>query len=367
MKRPAIFILLLCVLSLAAQEEKWDVITTGEKKWELLMQDLEAARKSICLEYYCFAPDASGRLIGDILMNKAQEGIPVRLILENVVGGLTPKYYYDRMAASGVQIRYFTNPDNWPAELNYRDHRKIVVIDESIGYVGGMNLADRYHHDWRDTHLRFVGPAVADLEQVFNATWTELSGCKPAPLVRKVPESPIEIVAGSPFYPVFVKRYIQALEEARDYLYLQTPYLCPPDTLVGAMKAAASRGIDVRILVPKKTDHPSLTAVNRSFFGELIRSGVRVYEYLPRFNHSKVLVADDLHFWVGSVNLDNRSLFLNYEVCAFITDRETAAAQREAFFGLLQESHEVTREEVEAWSPGQRFIYSVPLLIKRQL
>ena len=362
-----LLLLLLCLQASGAPASEWEVILSGTRKWELLRQDLERATESICLEYFSFAPDSSGRLIGDLLKRKAEEGVAVKLIMENVIGGFTPRDYYDQMAASGVEIRYFTNPRDWPVEINYRDHRKIVVIDDHIGYVGGMNLARRYHLDWRDTHLRFTGPAVTDLKQVFCATWEELNGAKPAPQDAEKAEGPLEIVSGSPFYPVFLKKYVQLLEDARYYVYLQTPYFCPPDDLMDALKKAAARGVDVRLVVPKKTDHPTTTAINRSFFQELLEGGIRVYEYLPRFNHSKVAVADDRYFWVGSVNLDYRSFLLDYEICACITDPETAIAQKAVYLDLLEESEEVTQKEVAAWSPWRRFLYGIPRLIKRQL
>ena len=371
MRRLVLILLLLTSLpGAAALAQEMEIITSGQRKWALLMEDLRGARESICLEYYGFASDSSGRLIGDILMQKAQEGIPVRLILENFIGGLKPKAYFNRMAEAGVEICYFTDPDGWPREMDYRDHRKIVVIDGRIGYVGGMNLSNDYRLHWRDTHLRLEGDAVAQLEGIFYQTWRRL-GCSGGPenhgTASASYEGPVEIVSGGPFYPVFLKRYLQLLDQAKHYVYLQTPYFCPPDTLVSALRAAAERGVDVRLLVPEKTDHPTMTLTNQRFYPKLLEAGVRVYEYLPRFNHSKVAVSDDIQCWVGSVNLDNRSFFLDYEVCAFITGQEAAVSQKEEFLGLLEASREVTAKEVAAWSPGRRFLQWIPRLIEKEI
>jgi len=361
-------LLLTCLQTVPAGAADWEVITSGQRKWELLSRDLSSAKESICMEYYLFADDSSGRAIAGILMRKAREGIPVQLILENVTDGLMSKQLFDRMEDAGVQIRFFTDPDDWPRELNHRDHRKIVVIDSRVGYVGGMNLSDNYHNEWLDTHLRFEGSAVHELERLFFNTWTALGGG--VGTVRKtesLPPGPIEIVAGGPAYPNLLKKYLHILENAQEYVYLQTPYLSPPDTLLAALKATAERGVDVRLLIPAKTDHPVMTALNRSFFPTLLEAGIHVYEYLPCFNHGKVLVTDDSQCWIGSVNLDCRSFLINYEVLACISDKETAVSQKHYFFSLLQESREVTLEETEAWSPWRRFIDRIPRLLKGQL
>ena len=352
MLRTLLCSLLLALGTLLNAAPKLEVIHSGERKWELLLADLDQARKSICMDYYRFADDESGRAVRDVLVRKAREGIPVRLIVENIVHGFSPKRFFTEMREAGVDVRFFTDLNRWDAlsGLNCRDHRKIVVVDSRIGYVGGMNLSDNYRYHWRDTHLRIEGPSVAQLERIFYQTWSVLGGSgTPAETEADEPDDSIEFIAGGPAYPVFVKRYLRTLETAREYAYFETPYLCPPDTLVSAMKAAAARGVDVRIIVPEKTDQNLLTVANRSFFQELLEAGVRVYEYLPRFDHSKVFICDD-QCWIGSVNFDNRSLYIDYEICACLHDRETVAAQKDCFLNLLKDSHEVTPPEAASKS-----------------
>lgn len=371
-----IFFLLLLggLLPLRAQPAGLQVITSGERKWELLLQDIAGARQTIDLEYYLLADDASGRMIRDALEEKVREGVRVRLLIENVTNFSMRKAYYRQMEASGIEVRYFTDPDaylwNVLPDFNFRDHRKIVVIDRHIGYLGGMNLADRYRLDWRDTHLRLEGPAVFQLEQVFLANWRLAGGSADGNAAGNAAaerSDTVEIVAGSPHYLAFLSRYCQMLAGAQDYVYLQTPYFCPPQKLVEALKQAAGRGIDVRLLVPRKTDHLTLTAANRSFFSELLQAGVKVYEYLPRFNHSKTAVCDDCLSWIGSVNLDCRSLQINYEVAARIEDPDLARQQKATFLSLLEDAHEVTLPEVLAWPATKRALIRLPRLIRRQL
>ncbi len=362
--------LLIAIGTLLNAAPKLEVIHSGERKWELLLADLEQAQVSICMEYYRFADDESGRAVHDVLVRKALEGLPVRLIVENIVHGLMPRRFFTEMSKAGVDVRFFTDLGRWDAlsGINWRDHRKIVVIDSRIGYVGGMNLSDNYRYRWRDTHLRIEGASVEQLEHIFFQTWTALGGTgAPVNPETYTPDEDIEFIAGGPAYPVFVKRYLQALDSAQDYAYFETPYLCPPDTLVAAMKAAAARGVDVRIIVPEKADHDLLTVANQSFYPVLMEAGIRIYEYLPRFDHSKVFICDDAQCWIGSVNLDNRSLYIDYEICACIRDKETVTAQKDCFLDLLNESHEITPEEAEAKSKGRPMSRMLVRILESQL
>ena len=365
-----LFLLVLTLGGPAYAAPKLEIIHSGERKWELLLADLEQASSSICLEYYSFADDNSGREVRDVLVRKAREGVPVRLIVENVVHGFASRRFFTEMKKAGVEVRFFTDLDRWDAisGIDCRDHRKIVVIDSRIGYLGGMNLTDDYHYRWRDTHLRLEGTSVAQLEYIFHRMWVALGGSgAQEDLPSFQPDDGIEIVAGGPAYPIFVKKYLQALQTARAYAYLETPYFCPPDTLVSALQTAASRGVDVRIIIPEKTDHGFMDLANQSFFPELLEAGIRIYEYLPRFDHSKVFLFDDAQCWIGSVNFDNRSLYLDYEVCACIYDVATVIAQKTCFLDLLKECRELSATEAAIRSKGQRFREKLVRLLESQL
>ena len=351
-------ILLFAICSPLHAASEWKVIHSGERRWEMLMADLEKASSYICLECFIIRDDEAGRAIIDILMRKAAEGVEVRMLFDDISNFFLPKRFFQEMTRTGAELRFFTDLDRWDAldGISIRDHRKIVVIDGKVGYLGGMNLSDDYRYNWKDTDLRVEGPVVADLERNFYIVWTSAGGSgspHPAPFPR-CSEDPVEIIAGGPAYPVFVKMYLKLFEEAKDYIYLQTPYLCPPDTLVKAMKAAADRGVDVRILIPQKADLSFMTTANKSFYNEMLEAGVRVFEYIPSFVHSKVFSCDDRLCWIGSVNFDNRSFYLLYEIGALIHDAETAAAEKRWFLTLIEDSHEVTLEETAAWSKPHR-------------
>ena len=364
-----IILLIFCSPGLHAASE-WEIIHSGERRWDLLLADLEKATSSICLQTYTMSDDESGRAIADVLIRKAGEGIKVRMLFDDLGCASELRSFFAGMTKTGAELRFITDLTRWGAlsKINVRNHRKIVVIDGNIGYMGGMNMKDDYHFKWLDTDVRIEGPAVGELEKVFFNTWTSVGGTGPAVIPEEsLPDEQIEILAGGPAYPVFVKFFLKTLREAREYIYFQTPYFCPPDTLVTAMKEAAARGVDVRLLVPHRTDLFYMDAANRSFYPELLSAGVRIFEYLPCFVHSKTFTCDDRIYWIGSVNLDNRSLCRAYEVGACFRDAATAVDQKRWFLGLLHDSHEISLQETDSWSKGRRLLQRIPLLLKNQL
>lgn len=361
--------LLICCPGLRAVQ-RWEVIHSGELRWNLLLADLEKATSYICLQTFIISDDESGRAVVDVLTRKAAEGVKVRMLFDDLGCAYERKPFFLKMMKTQAEVRFISDLRRWDAlsEINIRNHRKIVVIDGKIGYLGGMNMNDSYHYDWKDTDARIEGPAVGELERIFFQAWTRVGGTGPAvPSAVPAPDDPVEILAGGPAYPTFVNFFLRSLREALTYIYIQTPYFCPPDTLVTAMKEAAARGVDVRLLLPVKTDLWYMTAANRSFYPDLLEGGIRVFEYLPCFVHSKTFSCDDRICWVSSVNLDNRSLYLSYEVGACFRDEGTAAAEKRWFLGMLEDSREITLQETESWSKARRLKYRLPLLLKHQL
>ena len=389
---PALTVSLLLTLTVAfaqpsgpVQGNDVEILVSGQYKWERLLEDLQAARSSICLEYFRFTNDESGGAVRDVLLSKVREGVTVRLVVDNIIQGFMPKSFYGELVRAGAELRYFTNPNRLfvqlAPELDHRDHRKIVVIDGCLAYTGGMNLSDHYHYEWKDTHLRIEGPAAACLASLFDQTWNQL-GETSSPLEALTPQAvsansgdssfcfhdkPVEFINNSPFYPAVLNLYIQVLHEAQTYAYFETPYLAPPPSLVEALKDAAARGVDVRILVPRKTDHTFSTATNQSFYKELLEDGVRIFEYLPRFKHAKTLIVDDRDSWFGSVNLDNRSFFIDYEIATHIPDAEVTRAYRAHYEALQQDAHEVTLEEVDAWPAGKRLRHHLVRILEKEM
>ena len=350
-----------------------EIITTGHRKYELLLEDLRNARESIHMEYFHFGADLGSKAIREVLLQKAREGVKVRFINENVANFPISARYYDTMKKSGVEVVKFTNPRhhlvNFITRLNYRNHRKVVVIDGKIGYTGGMNINDHYFLTWRDTHLRITGGAVAQLQFIFMDSWLTAGGQLDRPLPAYFPEPSIppeeaplrdkvmQIVPDEPDdpLPVLQMSYVWGLANARDYFYIQTPYFVPPEPVMDALKTAAAGGVDVRVMLPEHVDTFFMGPANRSFYRECIEAGVRIFERKGEFIHSKTFVSDDYLSSIGTANLDPRSFSINYEDNAYIYDRETALLNKEIFLKDLEICQEITLDTVDGWSRLRQF------------
>lgn len=335
-----------------------EVITSGHRKFELLMSDLENAKNDIHMEYFYFRQDKGSQLIKEMLMKKAREGVKVRFIHENIANiAIAPKYY-NEMKEAGVEVVKFTKP-RWPlvnlfTQLNYRDHRKIVVIDGKIGYTGGMNISDDYFIRWRDTHLRITGNAVAGLQYSFLSTWLIAGGpigndfFRYFPMGRQETESQgdklVQIVPDEPDskWPKIHMGAVWAVQHARKYIYIQTPYFVPPEPMLLALQSAALSGVDVRVMLPQKADLFFMGPANRAYYRECLKAGVRIYERSGRFIHSKTFVCDDYLSEIGSANMDFRSFNIDYELNAYIYDEEIALTNKAIFMKDMESSSEIT-------------------------
>lgn len=348
----------------------FEIITSGLRKRELLLKDLSRARSFIHIEYFRFGNDSAGREVRDILMKKAAEGVEVRILNNNWSGLFTiPRSFFTRMIKAGVEEIRFTHIRQglrkWIFRINHQQHRKIVVIDGRVAYTGGMNLNDNYFYRWRDTHLRITGPVVARYNASFLESWRGSGGRPSRPPEFYLPSFPAEdgapfrdkslqVVEGapenspSPMLEVFCRIF----REAKEYVYACTPYFVPSQCLLDAIKEAAGRGVDVRMMLPKNVDTPFLGSANRTFYTECLEAGVRIFERGGSFVHSKTLVADDTVTVIGTSNLDERSFRLNYEVDTLIRDGETARHMREAFRADEGESEEIL---LPAWETGRKW------------
>lgn len=336
-----------------------EVITEGERKLELLLQDLQNAKKSIYMEYFHFGIDDNSRRIRELLMEKAREGLDVRFINENFANLPIPTFYYTAMKTAGVKVVNFTDLRyhflDWITHINYRDHRKIVIIDGETGYVGGMNINNHYFYQWRDTHLRLTGEAVRSLEYLFMDSWQSAKGEDLQGIfTQPETESPsgdtlIQIVPDGPDsrWPILQMGYEWTLLHAKEYVYLQSPYFAPPESLLSALKTAALSGIDVRLMLPARPDTPILRPVNRSYYREILEAGVRVYERGGNFMHSKTFVCDDYLTSIGSANLDYRSFCIDYEVNAYVYDTAFARKNKDIFFRDMEQCREITLQQME--------------------
>ena len=324
------------------------IITSGKDKYNMLMSDLICAKESIHMEYFHFGIDKSSRKIRQVLMEKARQGVKVRFINENIANWPIPNCYFRSMRKAGVEVVNFSDSKfsllRFLMTLSYRDHRKIVVIDNRIGYTGGMNINDHYFYQWRDTHLRLTGEAVASLQYAFLDTWLASGGQlhsavnsfffhldKPScgqslgTLTQVTPDDPT-----SP-EPVLLTAYEWILNHAQKYVWFQSPYIAPPPSLISAMRNAAQRGVDVRVMVPEHCDTAIMRPINKSYYAELTEAGVLFYVRSGEFMHSKTIVCDDYLSCVGSANLDYRSFGIDYEINTFFYDRAVALRQKQIF------------------------------------
>ena len=354
----------------------FEIITQGRRKFELLCEDILQAKEYIHMEYFKFGNDEGGKAIKELLMRKAKEGVKVRFILENIANfPIRPKYYND-MKEAGVEVVRFTNPRShflkFVTSINFRNHRKIVVIDGKIGYTGGMNINDNYFNRWRDTHLRITGPAVASLQYAFMDSWLTAGATIDQPLIDYYPvaiaamgsiggsdaslrsaAAPagklVQIVPDEPDLPMpmLLYSYEWIIQHARKYIWLQTPYFVPPEPVLDAMKVAALSGVDIRIMLPERADNFITRPANRAYYEEILQAGVRLFLRQGEFIHSKTIVCDDYLSSIGSANIDSRSFDINYEINTYIYDEETALKCKAIYEADLEKSRELTLEE---WS-----------------
>ena len=319
-----------------------DVLTDGAAFFLRLLHDLGHAREHIHIDMYIFEDDALGRLVSDVLIDKAREGVEVRLVYDDVGCWNVKNRFFERMREEGIEVYPFL-PVRFPSftsKVNYRNHRKLVVIDGRVGYIGGMNIAMRYVSDtWRDTMVRLTGSVVYGLQRAFLIDWyfvdrTLISDRKYYPAAEgEGTRGPVQIVTSSPAtpFPEMMQGYIQAIGRARRYIYLETPYLMPTEPVLFALKTAAAAGVDVRLICPLKCDARLVEWAGRSYLREMADAGVQVMLYREGFIHSKLMVCDDQLATCGSTNIDFRSFENNFEANAFFYDAATAQHFKQVF------------------------------------
>lgn len=356
-------------------DNKLRVFTSGASMLDNLLRDIAAARHHIHVEFYIIEDDRIGRMVREALAAKAREGVSVRLVYDDVGCWNVKNRFFREMEKEGIQVGAFL-PVRFPkltSKVDFRNHRKIVVIDAIVGYVGGMNLAERYFYPgakgtpaWRDTHLRMMGNAVAGLQRAFLSDWYVATGqtitsqvyypkeeeCRKLLAADREPfvsrSALIQIVTSIPTapWPDIMQGMILAILRAKKYCYLQSPYFMPTERMLFALQTAALAGVDIRLMIPERTDKRFLTWASRSFLHDVIRAGVRVYLYLPGFLHSKTLVCDDTLMSCGSTNIDFRSFERNFEVNAFVYDREAALMMKRTF---LEDQSRCRLLNLETW------------------
>lgn len=353
------------------------VILDGADKYTMLLRDIEAARDYIHLEYYRFTDDEFGYKIRNALMRKAAEGVEVRLIIDRIANPSVPASFYRLLEDYGAEVYIYhslRHPGETLPRLNNLDHRKIVIIDGTVAYTGGMNLARHYFSDWRDTHVRLGGPVVAALQGIFLDHWLYFGCSLTHPLewyFRPLREDaftdatasnvPAQAVSTGREWKhsgrILQKSYEWCLDHAESYFYLQNPYFAPPVDLLRALTDAARRGVDVRVMLPEFSDIKMLEWINQSYYRDLLEAGVRLYHRHDPFMHTKAFVTDDYISSIGTCNTDARSFALNYENNMYFFDEALAVWSRETYLKELEEHCvQVSLQDIEKWSFGQKAV-----------
>lgn len=328
-------------LALPFKDNQIDIMTDGYAFFPELLKDIAEATHHIHINMYIIEDDALGRLVADALMTKARQGVKVRLIYDDVGCWRVSNRFFEQMRESGVEVAPFL-PVRFPSftsKVNYRNHRKIIVIDGRIGYIGGMNIARRYvSTKWRDTMLRVKGGAVYALQRAFLVDWyfvdhSLITDRVYYPEVQSVNNCLAQVVTSGPMarYPEIMQGFVRIILAARRYIFIETPYFLPNEPILFALKTAALAGVDVRVMCPLYSDARFLDWASRSYLREIHEAGAKVYLYEPGFLHSKLLISDDSLVSCGSTNVDFRSLENNFEANVFIYDEGTALRLKKVF------------------------------------
>lgn len=341
-----------------------EILLNGEVKFKKLLEDLSKAKTHIHLEYFVFFDDELGKKIIAVLCEKAKEGVKVRVIYDDV-GSNIAAASKKKLSNAGVAHYPFMPVifSNSTSKLNYRNHRKIVVIDGTLGYLGGINIDKKYDNSfsneryWRDTHLRLKGGAVGSLQSSFLLSWSFVSneevaiesGLFPKSKVQDQQPAAVQVVASGPDsdWANIMEVFFCAVNMAKERVYITTPYFVPNDSILTALSTAARSGVDVRIIIPYDSDSWAAQYATDSYITQCLESGIRVYRYKKGFIHAKTMLTDTTFSSVGTANMDYRSFALNFEINALIYNE----AINEQLYGIfkadLKESEEVRLERWE--------------------
>ncbi len=331
--------------ALAFEGNEIKIYTEGTALFDDIFDDLKKAKHHIHLEYYIFLDDEIGRKIINTLIQKTKDGVSVRVIIDDVGSWQMPKSTIREMQSHGIEVMSFLKVGLpfLSSRVNYRNHRKILIVDGKTGFTGGINIADRYVKGlkwgtWRDTHIRMKGTAVHGLQKTFLTDWyfvnrKLISDAVFYPVVKAQGNSLVQIITSGPntLWDSIMQVYFMAIVQAREYVYIQTPYFLPTDSIITALQTAVLSGVDVRIILPMRSDAKFTLTSSYSYMEEMLKAGVKMYFYQPGFLHSKTVAIDDKMFTVGSTNMDFRSFEQNFEVNALIFDPKLTVKMKKIF------------------------------------
>ena len=352
------------------QGSKVEIITEGTRMFEILLEDLQNAKHHIHIEFFIFHNDKTGKIVRDLLMKKASEGVEVRFIYDKVANWLVPKKFYNNMKKSGVEIASLMDAKfvKLGEKLNYRNHRKVIVVDGVTSYIGGMNISNNYfiNPKWRDTHLRIQGQGALGLQACFLIDWYSsgaplLDDEKYFPEAKDYSHNLMQIATGGPYslYHNLLQATINIIIGAKKYIYMQTPYFLPNESLFQALQMAALSGVDVRLMVSRKSDSSYVDPPSRSYYADLLEAGMKIYWLQDKFVHAKTMVTDDMLSVIGSANLDFRSFETNFEINCYLYDPQIAQLNKEIFLKDMENCKEVLYDEWIKRSKWKKFFESI--------
>jgi cardiolipin synthase len=359
-----------------------DVLVNASASYRSMIQAISGAREHVHVEFYIIQPDATGIGLRDQLVRKAREGLSVRLLYDALGSKKLPRDFWEPLHAAGGETAPFSPiwrilaPFRRRDRVDFRNHRKIVVVDGRVGFTGGINIGKEYlgldpeMGHWRDTHMRIEGPAVLSLQRAFAYDWTTATQ-RVLDEERYYPEpevagpSTVQVIDSGPdsSWSAIAHVFVQTITSARRRVWITNPYFVPSPAIEQALVGAALRGVDVRLLLPGRPDHLLVAFAARSYYAPMLEAGARIYHYQRGFVHAKTMVIDDWVGTVGSANMDMRSFNLNFELNAFVYDAVFVNELADLFDRDLRHAREYTLEDERSLSTPARFLRSVARLL----
>ncbi len=335
-----------------------EIYGTGKDKFEHLFRDIDNARDTINVLYFVIGDDSIGRKFRSKLIAKVKQGVEIRVLYDDMGCNETEREYFREMEQEGIIVDVFA-PLKFPRMLqsvNYRNHKKIVVIDGQIAYTGGFNVKDEYIKGvdwgvWRDLHFRIQGSAAQGMQMIFITDWFYTHGeflndKRFFPPIESSGANPMQVVSAEPlgFTANIMQGMLMAINRARRSIYIENPYIVPTDEIVTALQNAALSGLDVKLIMPERSDNPKVQYASGTYVSQLLSSKVKIYQYTSGFIHSKLMIIDDDLTIAGSSNMDMRSFELNFETNVFIYDKETVKKAMKFFEEDLKVSVEINEK-----------------------
>ncbi|WP_454869278.1 cardiolipin synthase [Pseudomonas farris] len=334
------------------------LLIDGQATFDAIFDAISNARQAVLIQFFIIHDDRLGQRLHTLLTKKAAEGVAIYLLYDRIGSHSLPHGYVQPLRDAGIEVKVFATRSGWlnRFQVNFRNHRKIVVVDGIVGFVGGLNVGDEYMGEkpplapWRDTHVKVRGPVVACMQESFAEDWFWAARSLPPLILPEVyPDDGVlcQLLATGPAdsYETCSLFFVEAIHAAAERVWITTPYFIPDEAVFAALRLAVLRGVDVRILLPSRADHRVVYAASSLYAFEAVRAGVRLFRYQPGFMHQKVVLIDSEISAIGSANLDNRSFRLNFEVMLLTVDSAFAAEVEQMLNDDFAQAHEIAKEE----------------------